>query len=155
MRKVIIVLASALLALSAILAACGGPGNNDGLVFVIGHYTCINPLSGELDYCVEYSDGTSAMVPFGIYNTVPYGASLIYGGGRYTIVRTRVTRSYAAPDVYHVSYHAHSYTSTTKTAATYGGMSYRNGQGRVVYRTASVRSSSISSYRSSSYRGRT
>jgi hypothetical protein len=131
--------------LAASLAAC-----TDGQYYapyVVGTYTCASPLTGQPDYCVEYSDGTSALVPFSIYSTVYYGSVLTYSGSRYSYTRPAVLRR--APDVYHVVYHAHSFT-TNSSRGSYQGMSYVN-KGRVIYRAPG--SSYHSTFRSS-YSGR-
>jgi hypothetical protein len=127
--------------------ACGFDYNGyAGPPYVVGTYTCVNPYSGQPDYCVEYSDGTSNMVPFWVYNTIGYGSVLSYSHSRYTIVHSTYYTGRRAPDVYHVSYHAHSYSSG------YGGMSYRASNGQVRYRSYSPSSSyrSYSSFRSTS-----
>jgi hypothetical protein len=70
---------------------------------------------------------------------------LTYAHSRYTVVGGY--RNRYAPDVYHVSYRVHSYTTRS-----YTGMSYRNSRGIVAYRSSPARSS-FSSFRSTS-RGR-
>lgn len=148
-KKLATILAGGALALS--LSACSAAdfGYYDaysGPPYVVGKYTCVNPYSGQLDYCVEYSDGTSQLVPWGIYDTIDYGYGLTYYNHRYTVVRTSYSRSGGAPDVYHVTYHARTGGTTTSS---YGGMSYRNSSGRVIYSSGSA-TSYRTSYRSSS-----
>lgn len=127
-------------------AACGAYDDGYAQAYVVGKYTCVNPNSGQPDYCVEYSDGTSSLVPFGVYNTLYYGSILDYTNHRYVITRSSSYSRRYLPDVYHVSYHVHTYGSVSS----YGGMSFRNKAGRVVYRSpsgATYHSSSFSSSR--------
>jgi hypothetical protein len=131
-------------ALAASLAACDGNQGYYAQPYVIGTYTCASPLTGLPDYCVEYSDGTSSIVPYAIYRNVYYGSTLTYISGHYSYSRPAVLRR--APDVYHVAYHAHSYTG-------YSGMSYVS-KGRVVYRGASTAGYSHSGPYRSSWSGR-
>lgn len=133
-------IAAAALTLAVSAAACGG--DYDGPAYVVGRYTCVNPATGQPDYCVEYSDGTSAMVPFGIYDSAWYGTTLVYAHGRYTVVATSRATRRLAPDVYHVTYRAH--------VSGYSGMSYVS-KGRVIYRGPA---SAGRSYSRTSYAGR-
>jgi hypothetical protein len=142
-------------ALAASLTACGYDAYDDGYspAYVVGRYTCVNPNSGQPDYCVEYSDGTSEMVPFGIYNTAYYGTVLTYSHSRWITTRTSYYSHRTASDVYHVTYRTYHARTGGYTASGYGGMSYRSRAGRVIYRSGSSYRSSSYSFRSTS-RGR-
>lgn len=155
---------------SAVVSACATDGyyGYAGPAYVIGHYACVNPLSGRLDYCVEYSDGTSSLVPWSIYSTVLFGQYLTVSHSVWTVHTVTGIHVHVVPDVYHVRYRAaRVYPSVTvaqrvatqryrtSSGTVYGGMSYRNESGQVVYRSPSgtpYRSSSggTSVYRSSS-----
>lgn len=154
---------------AGMMAACDSTGYGyDVPAYVIGHYTCVNPSSGQLDYCVEYSDGTSSLVPWSVYSTVLYGQLLTVSHSVWTVHATSYVRpGYGAPDVYHVRYHAarvypsvlSAQRAVTVRAArasgvTYGGMSYRNKNGQVAYRSPTGRtySSSAVSRGTSAYR---
>lgn len=134
------------------LTACNDAyWNAAGPVYVVGTYTCTNPNSGQIDYCVEYSDGSSSLVPFWVYNSVGYGSVLSYTTSTHVWVTSRSSyyTGRRAPDVYHVTYHAR--TGGTTTVSAFGGMSYRNKSGRVIYRSAATGTSyhSVSSFHSS------
>lgn len=149
------ILASAAIVATAALSttACADLGDYGyvGPAYVVGTYTCTNPASGQIDYCVEYNDGSSQLVPFSIYSTVAYGSVLSFTNYRWTTTRSSFYSARRAPDVYHVTYRAYnarSYTSSTS----YSGMSTRR-NGRVSYYSyksnTSYRPSSFSSSRSS------
>lgn len=152
------ILASVAIVATAALSttACADLGDYGyvGPAYVVGTYTCTNPASGQIDYCVEYNDGSSQLVPFSIYSTVAYGSVLSFTNYRWTVARSSYYSARRAPDVYHVTYRAYntrsyrSYTSSTS----YSGMSTRR-NGKVSYYSyksnTSYRPSSFSSSRSS------
>src|SRR5579872_6325077 len=114
-----VAVAAAAAALTAGLTACGqlddyGYGSP---AYVTGTYTCTNPYSGQPDYCVEYDDGSSQLVPFPVYSSACYGCVLSYAGSSWHVTRTSWYTGRRAPDVYHVHYvqYYFSKTATTET----------------------------------------
>lgn len=137
-------IAGALIAGAALTAAaCGSYGYTDaGPAYVVGHYTCTDPYSGQPDYCVEYNNGYSTMVPWSIYSTISYGMTLNYVNHHWYTTRSSYYRRGVVADVYHVRYRQY----TRSTTRSYTGMSFRRngvvsyGSPRTSYRSYSFRS---------------
>jgi hypothetical protein len=148
--------------------ACGSMQYDDGYsgpAYVIGPYaggSCVSPVTGEPEYCELLSDGTYQVVPYGIYNSAPYGSVLSFSHNHYNIVHTSITRSGRAPDVSYSSYRtAKRVSARSYSASSYNGMSsYGTGKSRgtVVYSSSgsngsrATQRSGSSVYRSSGSR---
>lgn len=145
--KALLASAAVIGSLAITTTACGIDGGYGGPAYVVGKYTCPDPTTGLPAYCVEYSDGTSNVVPYWVYSGVYYGSILSYSHSRYSF--TRPSKLVYAPRVTNVHYHVHSYTSRTGSYSTRLGS-----RSRTAYQSYKSSSSyrSYSSFRSSSFR---